>query len=99
MSDNQKFTDYESSVDDSSYEEDTDSELEKQNVETEKDQGLEEVQKLSRADTRRIRLWRFFLVLSLLLIAGGASYGTYKFLKSQEGDTFHASVRTIFVCL
>ena len=51
------------------------------------------VQRFSRRDTRRIRLWRLVVVVAMLLTGAGVTTWTYLRLVDQEEENFERAVR------
>ena len=75
----------------------TESLLGSDDVEMERNE-IEEVQKLSRKDTRRIRLWRVVIFSVLVATAAAVTMTTYKLLKNEQVKSFETGVSDILCC-
>ena len=63
---------------------------------------VKEVEKATRAETNRLRLWRIVVTVVLLLTALAVTLTTYKLLQHQEHKSFETAVSKLgrsFGCL
>ena len=53
---------------------------------------IKEVKRLASQDTKRIRLWRFVVMITILATAAAVTASTYTLLKDEETDDFETAV-------
>lgn len=53
---------------------------------------LEEVKALAEKETKRMRFWKFFVVIAILFTGGVVSTGIYVFLTEQRSEGFYNKV-------
>jgi len=61
-------------------------------VQTEKRDEVKEVQKMGRADTDRVRTWRFIVRAAMLMTSLAVTLTTFSFLKLEDDNDFKAAV-------
>ena len=60
---------------------------------------VREIKQWSSRDTRRIRLWRFLVTMSIVATAAAVTATTYILLKQEETDDFETAVSTFGHCV
>ena len=59
---------------------------------------VREIKQWSSRDTRRIRLWRFLVTMSIVATAAAVTATTYLLLKQEETNDFETAVSTTGRC-
>jgi uncharacterized membrane protein YcjF (UPF0283 family) len=59
---------------------------------------IKEIQKLSREDTKRIRIWRMLVTLGLLTTGIAVVVSSYKILSNEEHKNFESAVSAHVDC-